>query len=498
MPCIGADRLGFSYSDRIAVLKDVSFRLTKGWYGLVGANGAGKTTLARLIAGELRPAQGRIWLEPAGARVVLCPQEVLELTPNLLEFAANIARDGQRHRGRLGLDPSTLERWETLSPGERKRWQIAAALATCPDVLMLDEPTNHLDDEARRYLLRALRDFPGIGIAISHDRAFLDELTDATLRVHAMDVTCFPDSVTNALAHWAAERNHRERERREQIDEVERLGERVAAARRAQMEAQKNRSAGARMKNRRDHDGSSFARTGRANFAEAHHSRKAGLLAELLTRRTEDIPRFEVDKTLGRSVFVDFQSPPKSRLLSLSTAALAVGDTELLLDVNVELRSGARVHLKGPNGAGKSTLVRALLARGDVVRPHLLYLPQELTPREIDADLETLRTLPRHERGRVLSILAALGTDPDRVIGAETTSPGEARKVRIALGLAKQAWALVLDEPTNHLDLPTIERLEHALAAYPGAILLVSHDTTFAKACTTTCWEITDGHVHVN
>ncbi|MGC4064433.1 MAG: ATP-binding cassette domain-containing protein [Polyangiaceae bacterium] len=497
MPCICADRLGFSYSDRISILQDVSFRLPNGWYGLVGANGAGKTTLVRLVAGELRPTHGRIWIEPEDSTTVHCPQEVLELTADLIEFAERVDRDSQRQRGRLDLDVAALERWATLSPGERKRWQIASALSRCPDVLIIDEPTNHLDEGARRYLIRALADFAGVGLAISHDRTFLDELTRATLRVHAGKVTFFPASATDAMAHWASERNRLERDRREQIREVERLEERVVVARRDQMEAQKSRSAGARMKNRRDHDGSSFARTGRANFAEAQHSRKAALIAEQLTRRTNAIPSFEVDRTLGRSVFVDFRPAPMSRLFSISTPALTVGNEELLRDVNIEFMRDTRVHLAGPNGAGKSTLVRALLAGGPANTPQVLYLPQELTHEEIEADLELIRALPRQERGRVLSILAALGTDPDCFLDAHMLSPGEARKSRIALGLARHAWALVLDEPTNHLDLPTIERLESALASYPGAILLVSHDAQFAAACTTTRWEIADGRVHV-
>jgi ATPase subunit of ABC transporter with duplicated ATPase domains len=497
MPCICAERLGFSYLDRGSILENESFRLSEGWYGLIGANGSGKTTLARLITGELRPTQGRLCLEPDGSRVVLCAQEILELTPDLVEFARSTDRESQRERGRLHLDGSNLGRWPTLSPGERKRWQIASALASQPDVLILDEPTNHLDDGARQHLLRGLREFSGVGIAISHDRAFLDELTSATLRLHAARLTSYPASVTEAQIHWEAERDRSGRDRRELLREVERLEERVTVARRDQKDAQRSRSAGARMKNRKDHDGSSFARTGRASFAEAQHSRKAGLLSEQLTRLSETIPRFEVDKTLGRSVFVDFQPAPMPRLLSLSVPSLSVGGVEILRNIDIALMRDSRVHLRGSNGAGKSTLVRALLAGANTLMPHLLYLPQELTPGEVLADLETVRTFPHHERGRILSILAALGTDPARILDATTTSPGEARKLRIALGLARHAWALVLDEPTNHLDLPTLERLERALADYPGALLLVSHDERFAAACTTSHWEATGGQVRV-
>ena len=106
-----------------------------------------------------------------------------------------------------------------------------------------------------------------------------------------------------------------------------------------------------------------------------------------------------------------------------------------------------------------------------------------------------MRTLAPGARGRVLSLVAALGADPARLLATPEPSPGEARKLHLALGLGRHAWGLVLDEPTNHLDLPTVERLEAALAAYPGALLLVCHDAAFAARCTSGAWRIREGRV---
>jgi ATPase subunit of ABC transporter with duplicated ATPase domains len=108
-----------------------------------------------------------------------------------------------------------------------------------------------------------------------------------------------------------------------------------------------------------------------------------------------------------------------------------------------------------------------------------------------------VRALGADARGRVLSMVAALGADPDRLLESHQPSPGEARKLALAWGLGRQAWALVLDEPTNHLDIPAIERLEHALSEYPGALVIVSHDDALASRCTNERWCVGDGRVNV-
>jgi ATPase subunit of ABC transporter with duplicated ATPase domains len=158
----------------------------------------------------------------------------------------------------------------------------------------------------------------------------------------------------------------------------------------------------------------------------------------------------------------------------------------------------SRLHVAGPNGAGKTTLLRHLLGTLRVPASRVLYLPQELAPSQELALLRELRESAASEQGRVLSIVAALGVEPDALLASARPSPGEARKLALAFGLARQVWALVLDEPTNHLDLPSIERLEAALAEYPGALVIATHDDAFAARCTDTVWELREGRILVS
>ncbi|HSN15013.1 MAG TPA: ATP-binding cassette domain-containing protein, partial [Anaeromyxobacteraceae bacterium] len=184
MPRIRLERLTFAYADAAPILEDAQLTLDDGWTGLVGENGAGKSTLLALVARALAPTSGALRVEPGGARVVLCPQRVDEPGQDAAHLAGRDDGEARRLRHALRLDPADLARWATCSPGERKRWQLGAALAACPDVLLLDEPTNHADGDARALLLDALRRFRGLGVVVSHDRALLDALTTRTLRLH--------------------------------------------------------------------------------------------------------------------------------------------------------------------------------------------------------------------------------------------------------------------------------------------------------------------------
>ncbi len=493
MLSIYLEQISFAYSDASSIIRLANAHIYAGWTGLVGENGAGKTTLLRLIAGELGPDSGRISIKPDNLRIVLCTQHT-EKVPNRESQVLAFSNDNhtKRLRSLLSLKTDDLERWPTLSPGERKRWQIGGALVAEPDILLLDEPTNHVDAQARALLTSALLQFRGIGILISHDRTLLDNLTTKTLRLHQGELCSYLESYSQARFLWEAEMQAKWDQRAQAQKKAHQMAKRLADARRTRDAAERSQSG--KHNHRKDRDARSINAKTTRSWAENRLGREVSRLRTATQREYANIPKPPSKVELGRSVFFAFEHSPRRVLLSLRGQVYA-GKNQLLQAVSIQLNRNDRIRLAGPNGAGKTSLIGALLANCTLLADRLLVLPQELPPEAGAALLKEVHFLSKDIRGRVCSLVAALGSDPDRLLASNSPSPGETRKLLLALGLGKHAWALVLDEPTNHLDLPTVERLETALNAYPGAILLVTHDDNFAECCTTRCWRITHGRL---
>ncbi|MDP3151857.1 MAG: ATP-binding cassette domain-containing protein [Archangium sp.] len=471
-----AQRLSFSYAER-PLLDDVTFHLTPGWTGLVGANGSGKTTLLRLLLKELTPTSGHLKVEPEGARTRWCAQRVEEKDAEIDGFAWANDRLARQLHGRLRLRPELLERWPTLSPGERKRWQLGAVLWSEPEVLLLDEPSNHLDVEGLALLRGALAEFGGIGVIVSHDRALLDEVTTATLRLDGGGARLWQQPFSAARASWLAEEEgvlSSQRETKRRLQQEER---RLDASRRTLEASERSRSAGARMRNRHDSDARGMGADFRAQMAERAHTRAAKRVERKVGLTREALEKIEVRDEAGQRLFLKYEPCPHQTVMQFEGPIVG-------RDVVLQVGRSEHVWISGPNGAGKTTLLRAVLTACKVPEEKRLVLPQELTREETLADLELLQALPKEERGRVLQLVHALGVEPEHLLRTEAPSPGEARKLRLALGLGRDCWLAVLDEPTNHLDLPAIERLEEALSVFPGALILVSHDARLGGAVT--------------
>ena len=352
MPCVRLSQLSFSYSGAIDVLTDVTLDLHDGWTGVVGENGGGKTTLLDLIAGRLAPAAGTVQVHPADAVVHLCPQRVGEATPEIAGFAGSWTRSAARLRARLGLDPDELGRWSSLSPGERKRWQVGAALTARPDVLLLDEPGNHLDADARAVLLGALARFRGVGLVVSHDRTLLAELTDHTLRVQRGRAALYRGAYREARAQWLDQERATARARERARRDEKALRRRLADERRRRADAEARISTRRRMKGRSDSDARSMAAKARARAAESRASRRVAILRDASERAAERAAGFDLRKQRGRSLFIDHEPAPKRLLMALDGRDLRAGDRLLVPALRAAVWRESRIHLAGRNGAG--------------------------------------------------------------------------------------------------------------------------------------------------
>ena len=479
----------YTYSSSVEpILHNVSVVFPQGWTGLLGDNGCGKTTLAKIACGQLAPQKGVV-TGPSVA--LLCSQETAFAPENLYDFAAAYDRDARDLRRELALEDDMPWRYDELSCGEQKKLQIACALWAKPDVLVLDEPTNHIDAAARSCLMTALRRFDGIGIVVSHDRELLDGLVDRCASFEAGTVRVRPGGFTRASGQRDLERSASMRERRRAKEQLDRLM--VEKDKRAHEAAR----ADARMSKRHidPKDRSAKAKIDLARFTgqDGKRGRLSSQLEGRLDAARERLAHARVEKCYDGDLWLDVAPAPRRVLIRSAACDIPCGPGALHLP-DLYVGNTDHIAITGPNGAGKSTLLEHL-------RPHIpdgiawLDIPQELDEELAHGVVERVRALSSGERGRVLSVVAQLNSDPARILEGCATSPGEMRKLLLALGVLSSPALIVMDEPTNHLDLHSVEALERALAGYPGVLLLVSHDERFLSACTSVRWNILDGRV---
>ncbi|MGO9601816.1 MAG: ATP-binding cassette domain-containing protein [Candidatus Binataceae bacterium] len=327
----------------------------------------------------------------------------------------------------------------------------------------------------------------------------LERLTAYTIRVHEGSARIFRGAYEEAKRTWEAEDRERHANYERLKEKHATLKRRLGDKRRMAMSAESQWNAGAalRMKGPRDHDATSMMARGKAEMASRRLSRDAAILRRSIDRVAGDLDEFKFSKEKGRALFVDYRPAPMSRIFALDTPALCAAARPIVADVHIVVGRESKIRVAGINGAGKTTLLNAMIAASHLPADRVLHLPQELTREDGIALLDSIRTLVPGLRSRVLILAAALGLDPDRVLASHSPSPGEARKLALAYGLGRQVWACVLDEPTNHLDMPAIERLEDALAEYPGALVMVTHDDALARRCTHEEWRIEAGRIAI-
>jgi ATP-binding cassette subfamily F protein 3 len=472
---------------------------------LAGPNGAGKTTLLRALAREVSLEGGELAWEK-GARVTLHDQRppaqstrplrdyVLAGTADLAAVegelraleqamasgahdAATLRRYSEaqarlEHAGGydwrdraasyvrgLGFTDRDLDRpLSTFSGGELTRASLARALAAQPDLLLLDEPTNHLDIESLEWLEEMLRTLDAAVILVAHDRWFLEAVTTAVLELEGGKSVYFP----GAWHVWRQEQAARD------------LSQAKTAVRQAEQLARLER----------------FVERFRYKASKARQAQA----------RLKQIEKLQANRVLApdhrrRTLGFEFLKPPRSGRDVVVAEGLRVqaGDKLLLDDASFAIERGEHVALVGPNGSGKTTLLETMLGRRTAAAGKLRLghgvVPAYFSQHEAELDergsvLEAAMAgtgLKRPEAQSLLGRFLFSGWD-EHEKPVVALSGGERRRLALAIVVASGANFLVLDEPTNHLDLESRESLEIALEAFPGTVLLVSHDRALLDA----------------
>ncbi|HOG64122.1 MAG TPA: ATP-binding cassette domain-containing protein [Spirochaetota bacterium] len=476
------------------VFSGISFGLGMGWHGLVGANGSGKTTLARCIAGLLPPKSGRIHRPGSILYLEQIPEDV---PPQLMELLCTPDKAIQAHLSRLAIGHDWPWRWETLSGGEKKRAQIALALASEPDILILDEPGNHLDESARNILIHGLSRWQGIGILISHDRALLDALTSSTLIMERGGLTRYACSVSTAL-------DQREHNRHHAADQAEQIRSTISRLSVSHGEKKQKVDGSQKRMSRRglapkDHDGREKANRARLTGKDRPDAAAMMRLASRINQLEEELATLPEHGSRKEGVSVWGQPSDKPFWIRRPAGPLPLGDGRTLNLPPLDIARTSRIMLTGENGSGKTTLLTAIMQEIGPVQD-VYFMPQEIdTPSALSA-LDRLAGMTDFEEGQVWSFVARLGTDPKPLRWMRSTagehpesiacSPGELRKILLAMAFTQKASLIVLDEPTNHMDLLSVRCLSAAMKDYSGAILAVSHDRAFLGEICTVEWQI--------
>jgi ATPase subunit of ABC transporter with duplicated ATPase domains len=480
------DNVTFTYeSASEPILQNVSFHAARGWSGVVGANGTGKTTLLKLASGLLEPVEGHIE-RPANA--LYCSQRTDHIPEKLEELVLAGAKSADVIKSRLGIQDDWVQRWLTLSHGERKRAQMAVALWLKPEVLAIDEPTNHVDGEGREIIGNALHCFDGVGLLVSHDRELLDSLCGQCLFTEPPNVVVRAGGVAKGMEAAKAE----EQFARRQYEQKKRAYNKVKAeaVRRRELANQsaKRRSKGGLAK--KDHDAREKKDRARVSGKDGVGGRLRRQLQGRLRQAHKQLEKIRLKKEYRLGIWLAGSVSKRNSLLDLPGGTLRLGGPKRLCYPELIIRPTDRIAVTGPNGSGKSTMIRHVVKSIGLPKERVTYIPQEIDLCGSRRILSRARALSDDKLGHLMTIVSRLGSRPDRLLESPQPSPGETRKLLLATGMTYAPHIVIMDEPTNHMDLSSIECLERALSDCPCCLILVSHDKRFIGRLTEREWRI--------
>lgn len=507
---LSISNIGVKYGDR-SVLDNISFAIKDGdRLGLVGKNGAGKSTLLKIIADHISPHEGSI-ARPKGSTIGFLHQDmslpkgktVMQETLSVLEEVKTleaeiedvnqqietrtdyesesyldlfnqieelneryrmmggqtIEADAQKILTGLGFMLKDFDRLtDEFSGGWQMRIELTKMLLKNPDYLLLDEPTNHLDIESIIWLEKFLETYEGSVIVISHDKTFLDNVTNRTIEIELGNIYDYKSNYSRYLVLRA--------ERREQLQSAYENQQKEIARKERLVEKFRAKATKAKM-------------------------------AQSLMKELKRMDVIEVDVSDGSKMKLRFDPAPRAgeMIVEVKKVSKSYGDLHVLNEVDLEIIRGDKVAFVGKNGEGKSTLTKIILgdvqAKGHIKLGHNVqigYYAQNQAE-TLNPTLTVLQTIelnsPEEKRTQLRSILGSFlfsGEDVDKKVSV--LSGGERARLAMACMMLRPINLLVLDEPTNHLDIRSKDVLKQAIADYDGTLIIVSHDRDFLEGLT--------------
>jgi ATP-binding cassette subfamily F protein 3 len=501
------------------LFEEVTFRLGSGdRVGLVGKNGAGKSTMLKILAGDFKPDSGSIATEKEVKMGFLRQDIDFELGRTVLEEAYQAFEDikktevridqinhllatrtdyesqtyselidelsdvthhfevlggynyvGDTEKILLGLGFKREEfnnQTDTFSGGWRMRIELAKLLLQSNDILLLDEPTNHLDIESIIWLEGFLRNFPGVVVIVSHDKMFLDNVTNRTIEISLGKAYDFNKSYSQYLVL------------REEIREK-------------QLATQKNQA-------KKIEETEKLIEKFRAKASKAS-------MAQSLIKKLDKVERIEVDEDDNSVMNISFpvSQTPGRVVIEAENVTKAYDDKIILKDISLLVERGSKIAFVGQNGQGKSTFIKAIVNefkyQGSIKLGHnvqLGYFAQNQAE-YLDGEITLLETMVNaakdSNRSKVRDMLGSFlfrGDDVEKKV--KVLSGGERNRLALCKLLLQPINVLLMDEPTNHLDIKSKNVLKAALNKFEGTLLLVSHDRDFLQGMANTVYEFKD------
>ena len=510
------------------ILEKVSFSLEENdKLGIIGSNGSGKTSLFKLITGEYDAEEGEVFISKGKTVGILSQygafsddnggegsralEHMFAAFPDLiaaekrlseLEVLLNDHLDDERHRiytneymalnerfirdgglefrgrcrsilGKLGFDDEAIEKdVSLLSGGQRTRLALAVQLCREPDILMLDEPTNHLDIETLGWLENYLIQYKKCVMVVSHDRYFLDRVTNKTLAIEHHKAKLYNGNYTRSMEQRRIDKEIYAKHYREQQKEIARQEAYIAQQR------QWNRE-------------------------------RNIIAAESRQKLLDKMEKLEAPETEQRAIRMKFTSAIASgnEVMKITNLSMGFGQKKLFEGLDFLVKKNDRLLIIGPNGCGKSTLIKILMKTlppltgkvEDGYNVEIGYYDQEnqnLDPNKtvIDELWDHYPTLPEQKIRSTLAWFNFFGEDVFKTV--KMLSGGERARLTLSKLILSHMNLLILDEPTNHLDIDSREALESALEEFDGTIIAVSHDRYFIEKLASRIIELKpDGYV---